>query len=833
MFRGLLGVLVLVFAAATGSAKQICPITPEPKEFKVAGPEYTFSAEDSAIVIGNNKSEVDEYAAGRLQDMIVKRFGVKLEVASENQADKYANLILLGETTTNSMLADACKAKGIKLDGETPGFDGYIIDSVKIGQKNAVIIGGSNARGVTYGQASFFQMLVKSGDGLRFKGVSIRDWPTLKWRGRNCAKQVDAAAYDSYVQARINFVDTLYPMVGIHDPNFTIDHPRVIKNLAQAHKRGLYVYAVVNCAVEPALFDKVINAYDELLAMGVDGMWISFDDAGEGIDATVLTQRILKLAKERGLSYHDVVMTPPAGSYHNIETQWNKTMAGNDGFDEMTWFFTRTPCKCDVEAARQIGLKRTLPAWWHNWPRAAGGILNGPYGVSLYDKTPYFEVQPLETGWHMPSYRELSDAGANTDMVVICAAGAEEYVMPVLGIWAWEPQRHDFNKTREAIYKFVFGPGQIEAAKKFDDDYGKLKLLFTKLRYKSKSPAMWPPKLIDPKTRPECVELVSNMERALCKLKGNAAKESMISAARLDVVYFEPMNDAVVYGKKLCGIEYPEYTFKNFSDEMKKLTIRNKKQAQIKLEQAREQVNKQLDFIKAELGNLKYVDEYAAYWQELTSGVEYYEKMIERGKKKKIAERERKEQMARAFPTVVRGDYKETLAKLNEAPKAKVLAQLQPADIAENVPTWQGEGWAAGLYTQGGVQAYAIAFDGTKTCNKGDYIQVTARLVVPKFKGKLQLQIFTAHNTKGDMKAAIGARSSVLALGNRWAWLQDSTNSLAGNEWLTLEAFASDDGPIKAGEGIDIMLHVTNTKTVNNFGSVFFVGPIRLIEVED
>jgi len=44
------------------------------------------------------------------------------------------------------------------------------------------------------------------------------------------------------------------------------------------------VYGTVNCGVPAAQQDKVLGTFRELLALGADGLWMSFDDKGPGED---------------------------------------------------------------------------------------------------------------------------------------------------------------------------------------------------------------------------------------------------------------------------------------------------------------------------------------------------------------------------------------------------------------------------------------------------------------------------------------------------------------------------------------------------------------------
>jgi hypothetical protein len=808
-----------------------CPIIPIPKEYKSLGDRFQLTGE-TVIAIGDNATEVDDYAAQQLQIYINKKFGIKPEIIKASASQNSKSMILLGTRQSCNEIDQLCKDKNIALDSNTPGFDGYIIETIANNECYIVLVGGSNARGVTYGMTSFFDLLKKENDKIMFPAVSVKDWPSIKWRGRNCAKVVSEEAYDSYVRARINYVDTLYPMVGLPKTGFTIDEERITNVLNQAHRRGLFVFGVVNCAVKPELFDNVYDSYVKLLDMGVDGVWLSFDDAGEGLNADILIKRVLELAKKRNLPDHAIVMTPPAGSYHNIETSWNKYMASQQGFDNITWFYTRPPCDCDLEAARKIGLNTKLPGWWHNWARPASGLLNSAYGVSMYDKSPYFEPMPLEIGWHMPTYGELADAPKYSDTIVACTDGREEYVMPVLGYWAWDPAKHNWDAVRTSIYTFVYGAAQVNDAKTFDDSFVKLKNLFKRMHYKSQSPDIWPPRLIDPASKPKAIEYVNAMDKALKNLKANAPVSTMLDSKRLESVYFDAMQDTVDYGIKLTSYDYPEYWLKDFDESMIELVKKDSHAAAKRLNEIKPKVEAQLTEISSGLKRIKGINEYVSYWNEKLSGIDYWQKQIKSRKAKKAKEQQERQEMAQIWQSTPKADYTKLLAAMDNRPKGKVLLEITPSQFEkESSYSWTGNGWAMGLTKAGKKEAFAIQIDGT--CNAQDTASLNGKLVVPQHKGKLQVAVFATHiyDDKNNPPAK-GNRVSVVQFDRKWVWVQDSTNDMRGHEWVVFDLAWSDAGPILAGDILPLNLIVYSHETTSHLKSTVLFGPILVLENE-
>jgi alpha-glucuronidase len=154
-------VLALYLFAGTFAAfaRQQCPLTPVPKVYKQLDGNIEIKTPDTAIVIGSKADQVDQYAAQRLQVLIEKRFGATLTIINEDQAAKAGHAIVLGQIETNKIVADLCARNKIELGEKSPGFDGFIIETIKDNGRDIILIGGSNARGVTYGMSAFFEML--------------------------------------------------------------------------------------------------------------------------------------------------------------------------------------------------------------------------------------------------------------------------------------------------------------------------------------------------------------------------------------------------------------------------------------------------------------------------------------------------------------------------------------------------------------------------------------------------------------------------------------------------------------------------------------------------
>ena len=548
-----------VRAAGEGAQeKTACPIMFTPKVYHDSGKTAELlKPGDAAIVIGAQATEPERFAAERLQGLIELRFKRKLPifVGAKKPAD-LKQVVLLGQRETNATLDALCGKNRIELSEKSPGPDGFVIEILEDAGKRVVLVGGSNARGVIYGQEAFFDLLRREGDRVVFPVASVRDWPTIPWRGRptNVDIHLREGTFDAYTRSRINWLDVR--RTGLGYAWFSkIDKPVAKQLIDEAHRRGMFIYGTVQCAEKPADFDKVVKKFQELIDLGVDGLWLSFDDRGEGVDAPVLIAQIIEFGKKHNMTGRKIATTPPSGSYQFIKTEWNRAAAPLKDFCDAQWFFTRPPCAEDLKAAKGIGLK-SLPGWSHNWPRPEGGFLHYAYGRSFRPKgkRPYHEVMPLSLGWGEPQYEDLRQAREHTDMVLLWGgAWAEEYLTGVMGIWAWDPEGHDWERTRGAIYATVFGASQVETARAYDDKLIALKKLFN-LPDRNKSKRIW---LKDTKDRPAALKLIAEMDGLLKILEAKAPDESLVGAERLERLYLEPMRATILAAREAVDAEGP------------------------------------------------------------------------------------------------------------------------------------------------------------------------------------------------------------------------------------------------------------------------------------
>ena len=487
-------------------------LVPKPKETKFTG--TSISMESVAIVTG--KSEPEVYAAEMLQSSVKKRFGDTWRIGTEDKT----TVIL-------------------KVDPSLP-HDGYSIEMAE----SKVTIRGSNPRGVVYGQDTLFQLLSKQGDKLMLARASIRDWPSVPWRGKpqtSLQAHLQPGFMDWYARARLNFID-LRNGTYAFEPEDKLDEQLISHVVKEAHRRGMVVYGTVNCGTERSRYDTIISKFERFVELGADGLWASFDDKGPGEAPKEILSRVIELGRKHGMTGEKIAICPPKGSYQMIVSDFTKSMLTIPGMDQALWFFTCLPTPDNLQAAKALGMK-TSPAWWHNWPRSPGRSMMGPSvlpvsflagSVGRKQGPAYLPIPSLAEGWHQPTYDLLATCGQSCSAVMQWGGSAwkGEYTYPVMGWWAWNPEGHDWLSTRQRIYELVYGPAHVKDAMAFDDGFDKLRRLFLYPIAPEDVQVRFPPRLADEADRPEARRLIAELETALKRLQAAKAEESFVREER-------------------------------------------------------------------------------------------------------------------------------------------------------------------------------------------------------------------------------------------------------------------------------------------------------------
>jgi hypothetical protein len=830
-----------------------CPLVPVPKSYRDHGRTWQLLGPDKgAIVVGPQVAEPVRYAAQRFQAHVERRFKRRLPIMTEAELPAAARQVfLLGQRGDNPWLDRLCRERKIDLSKSVPGDDGFVIECLEDGDRQIVLVVGSNSRGVIYGQDAEFDLMRADADQPVVPVVSVRDWPSIAWRGRPHSvlrQHLVPGALDAYVRARLNFTDVrddpqakatnVYPArkasMGF-PPGVPIDDATVRRMVAESHRRGLFVYGTVSCGVPQSKHEDVLRTFRQLSDLGVDGLWISFDDVGGGQDAPSLISRVIAFGRERGMSGRRIAVTPPAGDYQNIDTPFNRRAAQVVGFADAQWFFTRVPCRADAEKARQIGLRR-LPGWWHNLVDfgVSGGFLhNGDILVSLRsdDRPAYVEPQPLSRGWHAPQYEQLRDAQRYTDHVLlwgVVGGWPEEYQMAVLGIWAWNPAAHDWSQTRRAIYRYVYGPSQVEAAWTLDDRLVALKSLFHLPVWRFEPNKGWPCRLKKAEDRSRALALMDELASITRDLSARAPAETALDPARLESVYLEPLRTTLVYARKMALLDYPEDWAADFEDRMFAWLDEGQVAApEQALTAARDKLNRQLARITDELQGLKGIDGYRAHWEDRFAALDVWKK---RSVQRRAAMQTRLDRILRQSPAglfpykqAAAADLAALAADWERPPPGKVLAELRAEDWLRAAPRWCGA-FAVGPFELGGHESLAIAYPAKTPSQPGDYGEARAELPAPKSSGPLFLDAFV-EDTRSDNQWR-EYRYAQLWVNGQLVWEEDVARDRKGRAWVAARVSAA----ARSADRLKLRFRVVDKRGVSNHLSVVFLGPVRLRE---
>jgi hypothetical protein len=865
--------LLLVLAAGATvlsdeGPQPACPLVPVPKSYRDHGRTWQLLGPNQvAIVLGPQASKPERYAAERLQTHVERRLKRRIPILAETPLpEAVRQVVLLGQRSTNPWLDKLCHEQKVELTPSRPctpltpalspeyrgegaargsvpslGEDGFVIECLEDGKRQVILVGGSNPQGVIYGQDALFDLLRAEAGQVVLPVVSLRDWPSIRWRGRphwRMRVHLAPGAFDSYARYRLNFLDVRdadtpdgYAAMGF-PPGFKINVPVTKQVLDEAHRRGMFVYGTVSCGIKSDRYEAALHTFAELIELGVDGIWISLDDSGAGEDAPRIVRRALALGAAHGMTGRRTAITQPVGSYNVIDTEFNRLTAAIPEYAAAQWFLTRPPCRADFEATRKLGLKLP-PAWWHNLFSMSGGFLhnaNAIQSVRADGKPAYLDMQPLRAGWGSPTYEQLRDAAKYTDTAMLWAlydGWPEEYEVGAMGIWAWDPAGHDWARTRRAVYGDVYGRAQADTAATFDDALSELKGLFEMpVRHYTPNKG-WPPRLKRVGDRPRALALLDRLESLRAVLQERGPAETLLEPARLHTVYLEPMQATLTYARKMAQLDYPEYTL-GTSLEEKMIELyedRGPAEAEKLVTAVRGQVQTQLAAVAEALRGLKGVDEYVAYWGQQVGG------------KKDWAQRvaQRQTQMKATFQGMVRdgfsrclvderlddAGYAAWLGKLASPPPGRAVADVPAGQWLTQPARWRGA-WCLGTLDWREQKLTTIAFPRRTASKAGDYVEVRAELPVPTFAGRLNLDLFV-NDTKIDPEYP-KYRYLELWIGDRLAWEEDITLSRAGKEWLSVDVTEA----AKAAPRLALRFRIIDRRPVHSYGSVSFLGPLRL-----
>ena len=538
----------LVACAALAAAATAADLVPKPKEVKTTEGTWTLPAADRAcILVGPKASGPVKYAAEMLQHDLAARFGWKpaIRTGDAAPADRQAVIVLGTRADLPALVTPPKDAV------DTP--DGYTLFTSGTGATLVAAVVGANERGVIYGQDTLRQLIRRAGDGLVLPRSSVRDWPTIPWRGQPTSRYVrflEPGALDGALRARLNYIDLRNDSMGLKLGSVGEKERKDLAQIvAEAHRRGLFVYGTYRSGVRASQVPALLEAFEKLIDLGCDGVWISYDDTGGGADPIPTIRAVVDMAKSHGITGRAIGYTPPSrakpiGDYHTLNSPHDVLLKAVPEMKRALYIITRPPSKREHEFAARRGLNRWT--WWHNWPRGFSGPsgdrphvsnpLASHLGLRRVRRPTYAGAPWMQHGWHRPDVEKMRNADAFIDGVHFWGTIPQiEYLQRTMGLWGWDPGTYDERRTRLATFRIIFGPAAAEEAARFEDALLKVKSLARSYRRnRGKS-------LAEMRSDPATADALKAMTAALAIIAKTAPAETLIDPKRLTSYYVEPM----------------------------------------------------------------------------------------------------------------------------------------------------------------------------------------------------------------------------------------------------------------------------------------------------
>jgi hexosaminidase len=171
---------IRIAAAETSGPEDQLKLIPAPKEVRIQQGSFRVRAATRILVEFGHQAE-DRIAAETLAEEIRDQSGLKLNIAgakadSRQESREEASNIVLARLQDRNV-REFLESKGLKAD--SIGNQGYLLYS----DKSHLIVGANTGQGLFYGVQTLRQLLRPEGQTLICPAVSIRDWPSMEWRG--------------------------------------------------------------------------------------------------------------------------------------------------------------------------------------------------------------------------------------------------------------------------------------------------------------------------------------------------------------------------------------------------------------------------------------------------------------------------------------------------------------------------------------------------------------------------------------------------------------------------------------------------------------------------
>jgi hypothetical protein len=167
--------IVCALVCVCGQAQAQSPglqIIPAPKQVSPSEAAGFLIGREARIVLADDKSADDRFAAQDFVDDVKQSAGVNLKMGGSSRGEILIGLIDLPR------IRQALKRGGLDPAVQELTNEGYLLTV----QRNQVVVAGKTATGTFYGMQTLKQMVRGEGASAVIPGVNISDWPTMRWR---------------------------------------------------------------------------------------------------------------------------------------------------------------------------------------------------------------------------------------------------------------------------------------------------------------------------------------------------------------------------------------------------------------------------------------------------------------------------------------------------------------------------------------------------------------------------------------------------------------------------------------------------------------------------
>jgi hexosaminidase len=151
-------------------------LIPEPKEVRLQQGGFRVRPTTRILVELGHQDE-DRIAAETLAEEIHDQSGLQLSITGSKEKTRQVRSTIVLARLQDRSVRDFLASKGLKAD--SIGDQGYLLFS----DKTHLIVAANTGQGLFYGVQTLRQLLRQDDGKLICPAVSIRDWPSMEWRG--------------------------------------------------------------------------------------------------------------------------------------------------------------------------------------------------------------------------------------------------------------------------------------------------------------------------------------------------------------------------------------------------------------------------------------------------------------------------------------------------------------------------------------------------------------------------------------------------------------------------------------------------------------------------